>query len=198
MIKKFVFLVILTQTIGLTTDDILCNEVGTQTARPKTSLSFTRFPYKNIPGNRHIFGTIDNTIMQNVRILQAQAQDIKKLEEQLRKKRNNTHTKPEDVAVEPDKNITDDPRELEFSDDSLCGNEKTDFRRDNRSLSTESYDILVNDVQENFLSAPTLTSWTGFDSTEDDDYDLPELPKRTISEGCAPWSNFKDVLIGNR
>lgn len=176
----------------------MVNEIGTQTAIPKTSLSFTRFPYRNISESRRIYGSVDNKIIQNVRILQDQVHDIKRLEQQLWKKHEKSHINSDDGnANEPNKDIPDENRELEFSDDSLCDNQKTDF--DRRMFANDNSDILVNDGQENFLSAPTLTSWTGFDSNEeDDDYDLPELPKKTISEGYAPWHNFKDILIGNR
>lgn len=51
--------------------------------------------------------------------------------------------------------------------------------------------------QPRFLTEPTLTSWEDFDSS-DDDNDLPNLPRRYISEGQSPWSNFKDLVIGNR
>lgn len=190
-------LVILTQTIGITTDDILVNEIGTQTAIPKTSLSFTRFPYRNISENLRIYGSVDNKITQNARILQDQVHDIKRLEKKLWRKQDKSHISPDDdTASEPNKDIPDESRELEFSDDSLSENQNIDF--DRRVFINDNSDILVNDMQENFLSAPTLTSWTGFDSNEDDDYDLPELPKKTISEGYAPWHNFKDILIGNR
>lgn len=215
--------VILTQTIGITTDDILINEIGTQTARPKTSLSFATFPYKSKSDNERQYGTVDNNILRNARSLQAQVHDLKRLEEQLWKKRNkvgpdddtaapdddikveeplwkkrNKVGLDDDTASEPNKEIIDDSRELEFSDDSLSDTGKTDFRCHSRPYSNDSYDIMANDVQENFLNAPTLTSWTGFDSNDDDDYDLPELPKKTVSEGHAPWRNFKDILIGNR
>lgn len=179
----------------------MVHEFGTQTARPKTSLSFSRFPYRNKSENQRIYGSVDNNILRNARSLQAQVQDIKRLEEQLWKKRNIARPK-DDIASEPNKETVDDSRELEFSDDSLSDNGKTDFDRHGRLDSTDSYDALANDGQENYLNAPTLTSWTGFDSNDDDidddDYDLPELPKRTISEGYAPWQNFKDILIGNR
>lgn len=190
--------VILTQTIGVTTDDILINEVGTQTARPKTSLSFATFPYKSRSDHQRTYGSVDNNILRNAQSLQAQVQDIKRLEEQLWKKRNKVEL-DDDAASEPNKGVADDSRELEFSDDSLSDNGKTDIGGQSRHCSNDSYDAMANDVRESFLNAPTLTSWTGFDSNDDDDeYDLPELPKKTVSEGYAPWRNFKDILIGNR
>lgn len=181
----------------MTTDDILTNEVGTQTARPKTSLSFATFPCKSKSDKQRIYGSVDNNILRNARSLQAQVHDIKRIEEQLWKKRNKVGPE-DDTASEPNKEITDDLRELEFSDDSLSEAGKTDYGCHSRPYSNDNYDIMANEGQENFLNGPTLTSWTGFDSNDDDDYDLPELPKNTVSEGYAPWRNFKDILIGNR
>lgn len=194
---KILILVILTQTIGCTTDHILINDVGTQTARPKTSLSFATFPYKSRTESNPVYGSVDNNILRNARSLRTQMDDIKRLEEQLRKKRDPVG-EDDKTTSESNKEITDDSRELEFSDDSLSDNGKTDFGCRSSQHSNDSDDILTNDGQENFLNAPTLTSWAGFDSGDEDDYDLPELPKKTISEGYAPWRNFKDILIGNR
>lgn len=196
---KIKFLVILTQTIGHQSDDILVNEVGTQTARPKTSLSFGTIPHKRKSelDSQRVYGSVDSNILRNGQNLQAQVQDIKTLEEQLWKKRD-TIRSDDDIAREPNKESVDDTGEVEYSDDSLSDNGKTDFGCRSRQYSNDSCDTVANDGQENFLNAPTLTSWTGFDSNDDDDYDLPELPKRTVSEGYAPWQNFKNILIGNR
>lgn len=44
---------------------------------------------------------------------------------------------------------------------------------------------------------PTLTSWEDFEIS-DEDIDLPDLPRKTISDGSTPWNNFKDLVIGQR
>ncbi|KAJ6639253.1 hypothetical protein Bhyg_11995, partial [Pseudolycoriella hygida] len=192
--EKFIA-VILTQTIGIATDDILVNEIATQTARPKTSLSFATLPFRNKSDNHRIYGSVDRNILRNARSLQVQVQGMKRIEEQLWAKRNKICL-DDDTHTANNKETIHDSQELEFSDDSLCDNEKTpDFCR---HFSSDGCDDRGNDVEENFLNAPTLTSWTGFESSDEDDYDLPELPKRTVSEGYAPWKNFRDILVGNR
>lgn len=177
----------------------MVNEIGTQTARPKTSLSFAIFPNKSKFENQAPYGSVDNNILRNSRSLQDQVQDIKRLEEQLWNKSSKVR-RDDSTAREDNREILDDSQELDFSDDSLSDNGKTDAGCQSRQYSNGCYDTLVNDGQGNFLNAPTLTSWTGFDSNDDDvdEYDLPELPKQTISEGYAPWRNYKDILIGNR
>lgn len=173
------------------------NEVGTQTARPKTSLSFATFPCRNGNETQRVYGSVEDNITQNAQSLQAQVQDIKRLEEQLRKNK---------VQLEEGKKSTketgSDRQELEFSDDSILSDDEkanNDDKRKGRYTSENRCDALTSECPENFLNAPTLTSWTGFDSNGDDDeYDLPELPRRNVSEGVAPWQNFKDILIGNR
>ncbi len=166
---------------------------------PKTSLSFGTFPYGSTSENERVYGSVDNNILRNAQSLQDQLQDMKKLEEQLWKNKD-TVLADNDAPSEPVKQIADDTQDIEFSDDSLSDNGKADTESQCRQPASDGYDLLANDGRENFLNAPTLTSWTGFDSNyeDDDDYDLPELPRQTISEGHAPWRNFKDILIGNR
>ncbi|KAG4068361.1 hypothetical protein HA402_007881 [Bradysia odoriphaga] len=188
---------ILTQTIGLSTDNILINNVATQTARPKTSLSFGTFPYGNNSVNESTFGTVEDNILRNAHSLETQVQDIKRLEDKLWNKSEPDHV-DNDIASEPKNEVNDESREVEFSDDSLSDNGKADFDGGSRKQSNDSYDVQPDKNREKFLNAPTLTSWTGFESNDDDEYDLPQLPKQTISEGYAPWHNFKDILIGNR
>lgn len=44
---------------------------------------------------------------------------------------------------------------------------------------------------------PTLTSWEDFELT-DEENDLPDLPRKSMSEGSTPWNNFKELVIGQR
>lgn len=32
----------------------------------------------------------------------------------------------------------------------------------------------------------------------DDETDLPDLPRKTISDGSTPWNNIKEIVIGQR
>lgn len=43
----------------------------------------------------------------------------------------------------------------------------------------------------------TFGCWDDFDFS-DNENDLPDLPKRTISDGSVPWNNFNDIVIGQR
>lgn len=43
----------------------------------------------------------------------------------------------------------------------------------------------------------TRQHWDDFDFA-DTENDLPDLPKRTISDGSTPWNDFKDIVIGQR
>lgn len=47
------------------------------------------------------------------------------------------------------------------------------------------------------MCGPTFAYWDDLDETDNED-DLPDLPRRTISEGSTPWSNFKNLIIGQR
>lgn len=39
--------------------------------------------------------------------------------------------------------------------------------------------------------------WDEFDFS-DPENDLPDLPRRTISDGSTPWNNYKELVIGQR
>lgn len=43
----------------------------------------------------------------------------------------------------------------------------------------------------------TFSCWDDFDITDTED-DLPNLPRLTVSDGSFQWSNFKNLIIGNR
>lgn len=43
----------------------------------------------------------------------------------------------------------------------------------------------------------TFGCWDDFDFT-DNENDLPELPRKTISDGSTPWNHFNDIVIGQR
>lgn len=46
------------------------------------------------------------------------------------------------------------------------------------------------------LSAP-VQHWDEFDFS-DPENDLPDLPRRTISDGSTPWNDYKELVIGQR
>lgn len=51
--------------------------------------------------------------------------------------------------------------------------------------------------RESLLNTSPRACWDDFDFCESEN-DLPELPKRTISDGSTPWNDFKSILIGQR
>lgn len=75
--------VILTQTVGQVTDAISFTDFGTQTAQPKTHLSFARFLQKQTLNVPEPLVTIDDIISKNATILQAQIEEIQKIDEKL-------------------------------------------------------------------------------------------------------------------
>lgn len=75
--------VILTQTVGQVTDAIAMCDFGTQTAQPKTNLSFARFLQKEGLKVPEPLVTIDDIITKNATILQAQIEEIQKIDEKL-------------------------------------------------------------------------------------------------------------------
>lgn len=51
--------------------------------------------------------------------------------------------------------------------------------------------------RENSLKSLPFNCWDDFDFPGSDN-DLPDLPRRTISDGSTPWSNFREMVIGQR
>lgn len=51
--------------------------------------------------------------------------------------------------------------------------------------------------RENSMKNSTFGCWDDFDFS-DNENDLPELPRKTISDGSTPWSNFNEIVIGQR
>lgn len=47
------------------------------------------------------------------------------------------------------------------------------------------------------MESTSVQHWDDFDFS-DPENDLPDLPKRTISDGSTPWNDYKDILIGQR
>ncbi|XP_052866510.1 uncharacterized protein LOC128272686 [Anopheles cruzii] len=50
------------------------------------------------------------------------------------------------------------------------------------------------------LETPTFAAWQDLDFSDDDSeqYVARELPRRSIGEGDRPWAEFKDLVIGSR
>lgn len=75
-------LVILTQTVGQITDTIRSRDSATQTARPQTSLAFSKI---RKPNNSNYLNSIDNRLLRNEETLRQQLIEMETLNEKLRK-----------------------------------------------------------------------------------------------------------------
>lgn len=49
----------------------------------------------------------------------------------------------------------------------------------------------------NSMRREPVEHWDDFDFS-DPENDLPNLPRRTISDGSTPWNNFNELVIGQR
>lgn len=60
------------------------------------------------------------------------------------------------------------------------------------------YLFLFTCLQQNSnLNGHTLTCWDDFDIS-DNENDLPDLPRKTVSDGSTPMNDFTEQIIGHR
>lgn len=62
------------------------------------------------------------------------------------------------------------------------------------------FEILVDlhlQREVNSIRNASVQHWDDFDFS-DLENDLPDLPRRTISDGSTPWNNYKELIIGQR
>lgn len=119
-----------------------------------------------------------------------------------------------------DKQIYDTALKLQFQRNSLklfdqqlyaneiSQNESTDGGRellsepdnasvDEDSLNANGSEMLGKIINHSNANESTFSCWDDFDLSDTDD-DLPNFPRKTVSDGSMPWNNFKNIIIGDR
>ncbi|XP_058840009.1 uncharacterized protein LOC131695490 [Topomyia yanbarensis] len=171
---------ILSHSVAQMTDVVPMSNVATQTAMPRSGVSFRRFLEA---------GEGDGIVPK---LVPEEDEDIKKSSsfEELQKidaKIKQFFNSPElDAAELPEDN------ESTHSSDSIKDQNTPDL------LTGSSKDAVPN--RSKFLEPPTFSSWQNLDFSdeESEQYVARELPRRTLGEGNQPWAEFKDLVIGSR
>uniref|UniRef100_A0A1Q3FSL8 Uncharacterized protein n=1 Tax=Culex tarsalis TaxID=7177 RepID=A0A1Q3FSL8_CULTA len=178
---------ILTHSVAQMTESVPTLETATQTAMPRSGVSFRKF-LENGGGD----GPVPKLVVDEV-IPQQEEEPSKdcssSLEELLK-----IDEKIKQFFNIPELDVEMAPEDQEsHSSDSIKEHNTPDL------LAGSSQDQSAHKTSR-FLEPPTFSSWQNLDFSdeESDHYVARELPRRTTSEGNRPWADFKDLVIGNR
>lgn len=178
---------IVTSSSAMNTDKIPVADIGCQTAMPRSSVSFKKIlRMKNsIQYLEDDYDEYEDTYDDCY-----SRRNLDEIERKLTRDRSPKPVKPKkspSIVVEDEnaKSIVQHPNEDSESDyaDSIQGD----------SLQP---DIVRTNVQQNQKrdGDSTVNSWQDLDFPNE----KPELPRTYFTEGPTPWSNFKDLVLGNR
>ncbi|XP_063700136.1 uncharacterized protein LOC134830549 isoform X2 [Culicoides brevitarsis] len=172
MIKTETGKFILTNSVAILTDIPLTEDAATQTALPKSEVDFRQFIEPDIDAIRREVDEICNESKTN---REKQKKDI----DELLRKFKGSEEIPE--IIEPED-------ELE-SIDSLDISQNDANSMKSRLASYEA----------TLPRRPNLNTYAHWTNLEFPEAEIPpSLPRRTQSDGVAPWKNFKDVILGDR
>lgn len=166
------------------TDAVPTLDVATQTAMPRSGVSFRKF-LESGGGD----GPVPKLVVEEVASTKEDVKEYSSMEE----------------LIKIDEKIrqffkTPDLDELEQPEDNESTRSSDSIKEQNTP------DLLAGSSQDpgphksRFLEPPTFTSWQNLDFSDEESehYVARELPRRAVGEGNQPWAEFKDLVIGSR
>lgn len=159
------------------TDAIPFITVPTQTPLPRIGLSFRTLSMKSISGSDNNFDWADKQIYDAELKLQSQRNSLKLFDQELY-----ANEKSQSESINCDTESLSEPDNASVDEDSLNAN---------------GSEIIRKIIKHQNANESTFSCWDDFDLSDTDD-DLPNLPRKTVSDGSMPWNNFKNVIIGDR
>uniref|UniRef100_A0AAG5CX27 Uncharacterized protein n=1 Tax=Anopheles atroparvus TaxID=41427 RepID=A0AAG5CX27_ANOAO len=182
----------LTHSVAQMTEGVATCDSGTQTAIPRSGISFRKFLEPLADAQDH-----QATVAGQPKLfVEEQLQDLEwtNMEGQMNSilKKSNNEGEPSGASR---------PQES----DEPC----TSSQSGSDSVKEPNTPDLISATVEgdpsphrtsNFLETPTFAAWQNLDfSDEDSESYVPrELPRRSVGEGDRPWADFKDLVIGSR
>lgn len=154
------------------TDAIPFTTVPTQTPLPRIGLSFRTLAMKSISGSDNNSDWADKQIYDTALKLQSQRNSLKLFDQEL-------------YANENSQN------------ELMNGDRESLSEPDNASVDEDSLNANGSEIKHQNAIESTISCWDDFDISDTDD-DLPNLPRKTVSDGSMPWNNFKNIIIGDR
>lgn len=164
----------MTQTVGQMTNVIPFRTVPTQTPLPRIGLSFGTFAMKSISESDNNSDWADKQIYDTELKLQSQWNSLQLFDQQLLDSQN--------PSTKGDKESLSEPDNVSVDEDSLNENDSK---------------IIRKIVKHQNANESTFSCWDDFDISDTDD-DLPNLPRKSVSDGSMPWNNIKNIIIGDR
>ncbi|XP_055523568.1 uncharacterized protein LOC129717576 [Wyeomyia smithii] len=180
LVVKEVGNLIFTHSVAQMTDTAETIDVATQTALPRSAVSFRKFLEATGGGEPESqFLTDDAPIEFGQQ--SSSFEELMKIDQKIKQLFNSSELE----VIEPSADIT-------TIDDSTNDRNTPDL------LATSSQDFGLH--KPSLLEPSTYSSWQipDFSDEESEEYVARELPRRTIGEGEQPWANFKDLVIGSR
>lgn len=167
---------ILTNSVSSSTDLPLKEDAATQTALPRSEVDFMEFIDPDVDAIR---AEIDEMCQKRAVSREKQKTEVTELLKQL-KSYQGTQDYP---------SLESTQEEGLYSVDSL---NQTSMIPVPSEISIE----ICEPKMPRRSDVNTYAHWTNLDF--DNDEKPPSLPRRTLTEGEAPWRNFKDLILGNR
>lgn len=183
-----IFLVIITTTCAVNTDNPITCQTSTQTVMPRSNISFKRA--LDMKRTIQYADEDEDADLTNDDEMFDRSAEIMSIEKRLRskKKLSRQRSSPQRSNIE------------DFDDDNTKAADPV--MKSHKDSDSEYEDSIQDDLQPDVVKASVKRSKgdTTFNSWHDlDGYDTKiELPKSYFAEGPTPWSNFHDLVLGQR
>ncbi|EAT45981.1 AAEL002814-PA [Aedes aegypti] len=174
---------ILTHSVAQMTESVPTLDAATQTALPRSGISFRKFLDSGAGDGPAPKVVIDEAPSEKGVETSSSLEELIKMDEKIKQ-----FFRTSDL--EELENLDD--MESSHSNDSIKEQPTPDL------LAGSSQDAAQH--KSRFLEPPAFNSWQNLDFSDEESehYVRRELPRRSIGEGNRPWAEFKDLVIGSR
>ncbi|XP_062555407.1 uncharacterized protein LOC134220372 [Armigeres subalbatus] len=174
---------ILTHSVAQMTECVATVDASTQTALPRSGISFRKFLDTGAGDGPKPQVIIDEAPSDEHMEKSSSLTELMKIDEKIRKFFRTSDIEELDHLDDIESNHSSDSIKEQPTPDLLAGSSQDATQHKPR-----------------LLEPPTFNSWQNLDfSDEESEHYVPrELPRRSIGEGNRPWAEFKDMVIGSR
>lgn len=179
----FVSIVILTHSVAQMTESVPTLDQATQTALPRSGVSFRKFLDTGAGDGPPPRVVIDEAPSEKEPKQSSSLAELMKIDEKIKQFFRTPDMDDLDRLEDNESNHSSDSIKEQPTPDLLAGSSQDAGQHKSR-----------------FLEPPTFSSWQNLDfSDEESEHYVPrELPRRVVGEGNRPWAEFKDMVIGSR
>ncbi|XP_055322630.1 uncharacterized protein LOC129578312 [Sitodiplosis mosellana] len=189
---------IITQTVGQMTEKTASNTIATQTPLPRTYLSFASLASKSKAPLGYQTTPFERQMLENELLLQTQQNALKAIDLKITEKYLNDRQAKDECTPSKQQSGSSSYEQITPGDGQQDENSQSiSSSAPNSSSQQIKIDKIAMKMRENSIKNSTFGCWDDFDFS-DNETDLPDLPRRTISDGSTPWNNFNEIVIGQR